>query len=288
MDVLEFSQRHPWKPAFPASQVQRFLTELISCKEFMLELRDDQGLRAAAVLIDEVQNPANDACFEFLAIRPGEDERDCARELITRAFALVPARRSGMQLAVPEGSSLDEEFLATFGLEYYFAAYEMEKNPLSRTASSNGADIVLGTKRDAADVYAVLEKSFAENLEMSAPSFESWNQRFLKAPTARYYLIRDKERLVAFAHLSLDPAEEAAGVRMIGVLPESRGKGLGGQLLRHCLAEAAAGGKTRAELSVAAANESALGLYAREGFKVTEKYLCYHRTLARGGSIWES
>ena len=82
---------------------------------------------------------------------------------------------------------------------------------------------------------------------------------------------------IAFARFALAPEEDgadgAAGalpvgdVRLIGVLPEWRGRGLGRELLRWAVAELRVRGAGRIQLSVEAENERALGLYRRAGFE---------------------
>lgn len=52
----------------------------------------------------------------------------------------------------------------------------------------------------------------------------------------------------------------------MGLLPAYRGRGLGEQLLRACLARAQAGGITRVALEARADNHAAIRLYERVGF----------------------
>jgi len=54
--ILTFSQQHPWKPSYPTSLVNRFLTELISSNELIFDLHDAQGRVACGVLIDKREN----------------------------------------------------------------------------------------------------------------------------------------------------------------------------------------------------------------------------------------
>ena len=91
---------------------------------------------------------------------------------------------------------------------------------------------------------------------------------------------------IAFARIALGPAEDdtdgedgedgedgapdalpVGDVRLIGVLPDWRGRGLGRELLRWAVAELRLRGAGRIQLSVEAENERALGLYRRAGFE---------------------
>jgi ribosomal protein S18 acetylase RimI-like enzyme len=64
------------------------------------------------------------------------------------------------------------------------------------------------------------------------------------------------------------PIYAHVGVLGIGLLPEFRGQGLGGRLIRQTLAAARAFGLTRVELSVRESNEGAIALYKRIGFEI--------------------
>lgn len=77
---------------------------------------------------------------------------------------------------------------------------------------------------------------------------------------------------VAFVRTALGPAEHAdetpvGEIRLVGVLPPWRGRGLGRELLRWGVALLRARGASRIQLSVEAENELALGLYRRTGFQ---------------------
>ena len=80
---------------------------------------------------------------------------------------------------------------------------------------------------------------------------------------------------VAFARTALGPAlgpapdgddKPVGEVRLIGVLPAWRGRGLGRELLRWAVAHLRVAGAGRIQLSVEAQNERALSLYVRTGF----------------------
>jgi len=64
------------------------------------------------------------------------------------------------------------------------------------------------------------------------------------------------------------PIYAHGGVLGMGLLPEFRGQGLGGRLIRQTLAAARAFGLTRVELSVRENNAGAIALYKRVGFEI--------------------
>lgn len=82
---------------------------------------------------------------------------------------------------------------------------------------------------------------------------------------------------VAFARTAVGPPEggeraPVGEIRLIGVLPKSRGRGLGRELLRWGVARLRAQGAGRIKLCVEAENELALGLYRRTGFEPTVEW----------------
>jgi len=82
----------------------------------------------------------------------------------------------------------------------------------------------------------------------------------------------DPDRILAFVRTVVrhDDAGATFGeVRLVGVEPASRGRGLGRALLRWSIARFRHLGLDRAELSVVAANDAALSLYRSEGFRTT-------------------
>jgi mycothiol synthase len=68
-------------------------------------------------------------------------------------------------------------------------------------------------------------------------------------------------------------------IHALGVQPEYQGKGLGKNLLRAALDFGKKNGYVSAVLSVNAENEGAANLYLKEGFKKTELYICYNKSL---------
>lgn len=80
----------------------------------------------------------------------------------------------------------------------------------------------------------------------------------------------DRERLVAFCRTGRyvdDDGEMAGEVKLLGVLREARGRGLGRQLVRWGIDDLRRRGVARTFISVEGANEGALGIYEAEGFR---------------------
>lgn len=274
-ELIQFSQTHPWRPSYPASLVQRFLTELISSQDFIFDLHDQKGRMACAVLLNKVNNPGNDACLEVLGIRPDCNAIDVLTKFITLAKNQAPANRSGVQIALHESFSLGEATLNHLGLQHYYDTVEMKHTDLDNIQTERQSHISNATMGDCADVYRVLCESFAQNPETSIPDEKTWSLGFLRSPRSRYYVWRNKQQILGFANLVEDDMGQEAEVRTIGVQPQHRGKSLGRHLLNHCLQESTKLGFSTCHLTVAVKNEKALGLYLQSGFKQIEKYKCF-------------
>ena len=70
-------------------------------------------------------------------------------------------------------------------------------------------------------------------------------------------------------------SEEVAHVTQLCVTPHAKGAGLGYELLRRSVAALRAGGARRISLTVTTANEDAVQLYRRCGFRETRRFFAY-------------
>jgi ribosomal protein S18 acetylase RimI-like enzyme len=78
------------------------------------------------------------------------------------------------------------------------------------------------------------------------------------------------------------PAGAATDLVAIGVLTKARRRGIGGRLLRHCLARAKAAASERLMLEVADDNSGALAFYRDAGFAELTRRPRYYRPLSGG------
>lgn len=275
--LIEFAEKNPWKPKHPSSLVRRFLTELISGPQMILEIHDGRGLLALAVLLDKINNPANDACLEILGMRPDGDTLNIYSQFIEMASARIPQERSGFQIGMPEDFILTDEFLKKYRLLHHFDSYRMMHSGVMNVPDEKSSpEIVNATVEDLDQIYRVLCKSFAQNADTSIPNADTWKEGFFK-PKSHFYLWQKSREIYGFANLIENEKEKSSEVRTIGVLSEERGKAIGKKLLAHCLKESRRLGFGECYLSVAVTNEKALGLYLRAGFQVIERSTCYRQ-----------
>lgn len=272
--LVEFAVKNPWRPTYPSALIRRFLSELISNENMVFRISDGRGLIAAAVLVDKINNPANDACLEIIGMRSDADTSEIFRELIVLAKNIIPMERSGFQMGVPDDSVITEDFFKTQGLLHYFDTFTMRVSDLSASKAVIPVEVVTATVEDLDQIYRVLCKSFAQNADTSIPNADTWKEGFFKSKS-HFYIWQKHGQICGFANLIEDLQDTSCEIRSMGVLAEERGHGIGEALLNQCLKETVKLGFKSCHLSVAVANEKALGLYLRAGFKQTEKYSYY-------------
>ena len=113
---------------------------------------------------------------------------------------------------------------------------------------------------------------------------------FLAAPHGSFVLLAERAGagagpLLAYAMVAITPVQETwvddtwrtgpliAEIETLSVAPEARGQGLGGVLLDRIDAELEAAGVADVVVGAFAANQRALRLYERRGFRPTWNYL---------------
>lgn len=276
-ELVDFSENNPWHPQFPNTLIRRFVNELISSRQKIFDLHDRYGRLAAAVLLDRVQNPGNDACLEVLGMRSDADSAEVFSRVIEWARQQTPAERSGFQLGVPADSSLDEEFFRRHQLVPYFQTFEMYCTDFSHIRQDNNREIRLATSNDADSIYNILREAFVNNPDTSIPEMNSWKTGFLRSSLSRFYVWDEFGEILGFVNIILsDETASDVEVRTLGVLPKSQGRGIGKRLLNFCLYQAKLLNTTACHLTVAVANQRALDIYLKAGFFSKDRYICYH------------
>lgn len=95
-------------------------------------------------------------------------------------------------------------------------------------------------------------------------------------------LLRRDDEPAGVLLLNADATGRAGELIYLGLAPEVRGRGLGARLLRHGLAASARRRWRRISLAVDEANEPALRIYRREGFRRVARRSAYIRALVDG------
>lgn len=129
---------------------------------------------------------------------------------------------------------------------------------------------------DIEDFALVLYRAFVDTPDaLIIPSFRSWSgcRELARAVAQNGYfwpsatlLVRKESVPVACVQVMGTP-EARVNIQNIGVVPESRGQGLGAYLLSSALDRVQRWGANRVGLEVTADNQPALALYRRFGFQ---------------------
>ena len=232
-----------------------------------------------------------------LTIHPAFRRRGHGRRLF--AAGLEIARKSDLReisLYVPAGGA-GPEFARAMGLTYRSSMWRLDlaRNSVVPGPSFPGAVAArtFGDWLALQTLVSLLNDSFAGH-----PTPISWTVEEIQYVHGRpefdpstILLIAPTEtpdQPVGLVRIAIAPPEDGdsppvGDVRLVGVLPEWRGRGLGRELLRWAVVELRSRGAGRISLSVEAENELALGLYRRTGFVPAIEWPHWTRSVASRG-----
>ncbi len=230
-----------------------------------------------------------------LTVHPGFRRRGHGRRLFAAGLDL--ANRAGadeLRLYVPFGGA-GQAFAKAMGMTYRSSMWLLCLAPdVAVPKPAFPAGVVVRTFGDWLPLprfVTLLNATFADH-----PGAGSWTLAQIEHGHARpdfdpstITLVSPADRPddpIAFARVALGPPEEGhqapvGEVRLVGVLTEWRGRGLGRELLRFGVAQLRARGTGRIKLSVEGENELALGLYRRTGFEPTVEWPHWTHSVAR-------
>ncbi len=128
--------------------------------------------------------------------------------------------------------------------------------------------------RDFSALYAIEEACFQPPLRFS----RSYMRQVIRQPNAATWIAEDGERMCGFAIVewTLGTDGLAAYIQTLEVLPETRGKGVGGELLRRMEDSAAAEGAEAIWLHVDEENATAIRIYERHGYRAQGRRQGYY------------
>ncbi|MFC9243506.1 GNAT family N-acetyltransferase [Streptomyces sp. NPDC057136] len=143
----------------------------------------------------------------------------------------------------------------------------------------------LDGEQDLRTFHAVKNRAFAaEEAGKSEDGFDTWLEWWRTDPgvdPAQCALLEADGTAVGFANITdrmLD-SRNAAYVRQIGVVPQTRQRGLGSLLLLSVMHASRRRGRTAMVLTVDMANTPALALYRRLGWQVEARFDDFRRTV---------
>lgn len=269
-ELICFIKTHSWNMSLPDFLVRRFLTELVSDQKLILDLFDHKGRIAVAVLIDKIENMANDCNLEILGMRQDADVELVISHLIDQAKHRFSLERNGIQLTFPTSKEIPPEFLAMNNFSPYFETINLQKNSLDDVRTFNHPNIQPANIDQAEKLFHVLQESFAQNPEINFPPFLTYQQTFSNN-CYHYYSWRESDFVSGILKLVTEENTKSVEINTIGVLKQFRGKGIGATLLNFALSEAKKMNFTKCHLCVAVNNQNALNLYLSAGFMITDR-----------------
>jgi mycothiol synthase len=240
------------------------------------------GPTGAAVAMDDgVICGYISARHEDLTVHPAYRRRGHGRRLLAAGQRQAEAAgQVELRLYVP-ATGAGHEFAVATGMKHSSSMWRMDLPAASAVpAPAFPADFVtrpLGEWLPLEKYVGLMNDSFAGH-----PTPLSWTVEAIAHAQAHLAFdysavvlvcpIASPNDPVGFARVVIGPPEEGVTgpvgeVRMIGVLPAWRGRGLGRELLRWGVADLREHDAGLVKLSVEAENELALGLYERNGFR---------------------
>lgn len=135
---------------------------------------------------------------------------------------------------------------------------------------------------DAPRFHEAHQKSFADTWEFTPEPFEPWSHWYMGPATfepEHWFLVEHGDDLAAVAMCRISETEDETGwIRILGVLPAYRRRGLANALLRHVFKHFADLGMTRVGLGVDGENPTgAVALYEQAGMHVVRRNVNYER-----------
>jgi mycothiol synthase len=219
-----------------------------------------------------------------LEVDPAYRRRGHGRQLLAAARQLAAvAGDDALELWVPvEGPG--RAFAEAVGMRYR-SSFHLLRLPPEAVVPPSAALAGLAVRsivpgEDDAAVVALLNEAFADHPSPMRFSLERMAEAHARADfeAADIRLVHeaaDPARLAGFCRSTLGPAADVpirGDVRLVGVLPAYRRRGIGRELLRWGIAHVRERGAVEVDLVVEALNAGALQLYLAEGFAPTAEW----------------
>lgn len=229
------------------------------------DVAEDRPARYLAIYDDELVALA---CMgkegSELAVHPDHRSQGLGRQLVEHVSQTVSPMRLWSHGSLPAATAL----AASTGLAVVRELLQLSR-PLDDASRPAGRDDVVlrpYTESDAPALVAVNARAFADHPEQGAMT-----EADIPASGGEITVAESGGEIVGYYWLQRDPAE----LYVLGVDPSWQGKGLGGWLTGHCLADLADGGADEVMLYVEGDNTPALATYERAGFTVARRDVQY-------------
>jgi ribosomal protein S18 acetylase RimI-like enzyme len=204
-----------------------------------------------------------DACEVTLMVAPDHRRQGVATELLQGIFPLLESKNMKNLIFSTTGSA-HEAWFKQMDFTYKHSEYHMERDSFVPIILNNPSlTLKKATPRDINMLCAIDIMSFSGQQSMPDRFFG-----LLADNEYTLFLAYKGDQVVGKAHIRWQP--HSALLSDIAILPPFQRKGLGGELLSHCINYALNEGKVKITLDVEANNSKALNLYSKNGFKTTK------------------
>lgn len=245
-------------------------------------VHDDGQLAGLAWLLHTGGGPAN----QFGCVHPQCRNRGVGSWLLDLSERRsIAARARALRVEVDAEDSSAEELCRRRGYRPVRRFYSMGialDGPERAPVWPDGIHVSPFRREHARVFYDVGAEAFADEWGFVHMPYDEWLERRVDGgDTSLWFLAWDGDEAVGLVRC--DPEYRGAGlVRMIGVRPGWRGRGLGEALLLHAFAAFRARGIRRVTLGVDAENATgATRLYERVGMRVESESVAYEKELER-------
>jgi len=255
----------------------RFLLGLTSGAGGVFVVGDDDGTRAAAIVVDRIRNGADAAQLETLGVRAPIPASAYMRLVVEPAlvFARSGERRALNVVLQPAPSLCDraEAALRDAGFAHRYDLFEMRR-PESAPAPEALAPLPGGWSWAVLDLahadqaHAALVEMFRDALATSIIPLADFRAA-VASGVVNWRVLLDGDRVAGLVRTRQRGAR--GEIAILGRAPAYRGQGVGPRLLAEGLRVLREAGAGEIDLDVEVANESALALYRRFGFEVLSR-----------------
>lgn len=206
-----------------------------------------------------------DACEITLMVSPEWRRKGIANLLLQTIMPLLE-RKHMKNLIFSIAGEANQEWLPKLGFTYRQSEYHMERQRFEPVLINRGTlTLRKASMQDVALLCAIDTVAFTGQQSMPERFFGILNDS-----EYTLFMAYQGEQVVGKAHIRWQA--DSSLLSDIAILPSFQRKGLGGELLSHCINHSIMQGKVKVTLDVEATNKNALRLYIRHGFKTTKVF----------------
>lgn len=204
-----------------------------------------------------------DACEVALMVAPTHRHQGIASALFGEIVPIL-LKENITSLIFSTPPKINTDWLTRLNFTYRNSEYQMQYDRHQATSIQIKPALIRPAKEEDVQILAAIDDVCFPNKKADA---EALFMSLLRTPNCDLFVLLQDEEVLGKAHVFT----ESDRVRLtdVGILPKARGQGFGATLIKHCINHALVRNKTRIFLDVEANNESAIKIYTKLGFTIT-------------------